>query len=57
MKKEFKAPIVESKELFTQNIMAEIAIFNLSAGQEARKGIEFDDSSVVDGYKKWEGLK
>ena len=57
MKKEFKAPIVETKEFMAECVMGEIAILDFSTGP-ARGAVVLDDSaSVVDGYKQWKGLK
>ena len=56
MKKEFKAPIIETKELFTQNsIMAELEILTISAGQTARNGFAMSDETVASGFDAWKG--
>lgn len=57
MKKEFKAPIVETKELFTRNgIMAEdIAIFTLSGEKPARDAYQIDNDIASD-YNAWKGF-
>lgn len=56
MKKEFKAPIIEIKALFTQNsVMAEdLAIFANSDGP-ARNGYKLEDDTVS-GFNAWKGF-
>ena len=58
MKKEFKAPIVETKELITRNgIMADdIAIFTLSADKKAREDSYEIVNSIESGYNAWKGF-
>ena len=57
MKKEFKAPIVETKELFTRNgVMAEdLAIFSTSSETKVRDAYEIE-SSIQSGYNAWKGF-
>ncbi len=55
MKKEFKAPIVETREFATEKVMAEIAILEQSTGQ-ARNGVVLTDNDPVTGYNQWKGF-
>ena len=55
MKKEFKAPIVETREFATEQVMAEIAILEQSTGQ-ARNGVVLTDNDPVTGYNQWKGF-
>ena len=57
MKKEFKAPIVETKELFVRNgIMAEdLAIFSGSGESRAREAFDIENS-ISTGFNAWKGF-
>lgn len=57
MKKEFKAPIVESRELSTLgNIMEGIGILTISSGSNPNTLVTWTDSAVKDGFKQWKGF-
>ncbi len=56
MKKEFKAPIVESRELSALgNIMEGTGILTISAGSNPETLVTWTDSTV-DGFKQWKGF-
>ena len=56
MKKEFKAPIVETKALHTvNNVMLDLSI---SGGQASASGnVLVDDNKTNADFKQWKGLK
>ena len=56
MKKEFKAPIVEAKNLSIQNSVMDGAMV-LSIGYTQDNMAVFNDDAVKDGFKQWKGLK
>lgn len=56
MKKEFKAPIVEAKELAVLNsVMDDVLI--LSANQKNSGLTLFEDSEIANNFNIWKGFK
>lgn len=53
MKKEFKAPIVETKELSAQNSIMDGGM--VISGTPIRKGKAITDNNEVAGYEAWKG--
>ena len=59
MKKVFKAPTIENRELSALNsVMADdLAIFAASPGQqESRGGLSLSDTTTQSGYNAWKGF-
>ena len=59
MKKVFKTPTIENRELSAMNsIMADdLAIFAVSPGQQkARGGLSLSDETTKSGYNAWKGF-
>ncbi len=56
MKKEFKAPIVETRELATRgSVMADNDVLLIAGSQNDDKGFASIEDSIKEGFNQWKG--
>lgn len=57
MKKEFKAPTIETKEFaVTSSVMDDTLFLATSGGQNGDKFTTVNDKEVADGFNIWKGI-